>query len=247
MTCRVKAAGKLYICLQSPATPEGLDLPGKWTPLGKMETVIGDRLYPWAIYATDVDAGETLTVPVPDRWGAVLVAKKIDGLKAAAHARAAMPSDKSATKAMAPTDEWRQLAQDIANRKWFDRVASQAFDRQALILPADRDPLDVVLRRTAALLADLTSSARRAGPPGRGVGVEDAGQGGGRRVANRFGRAPQALRRRVQAPPADRLCQPAAGLRQAAVHQAARLRRALPHVRPVLRLQRQAGRRAVTC
>ena len=51
--------------------------------------------------------------------------------------------------------EFDALARDIGNRQWFAGVASQAFDRQALILPQDRDPADVVLRRTSALLARL--------------------------------------------------------------------------------------------
>jgi len=38
-------------------------------------------------------------------------------------------------------------------------VASQVFERAALIWPEDRDPADVVVRRTAALLADLQTTA----------------------------------------------------------------------------------------
>ena len=53
------------------------------------------------------------------------------------------------------TAEFDALARAIADPKWFEKVASQAFDRQALILPQDRDPADVVLRRTAALIARL--------------------------------------------------------------------------------------------
>jgi len=51
--------------------------------------------------------------------------------------------------------QFDELARQIGNPKWFAKVASQAFDPQALILPGDRDPADVVLRRTAALLARL--------------------------------------------------------------------------------------------
>ena len=43
----------------------------------------------------------------------------------------------------------------MANRAWFDQVAPQTLRPEALILPGDRDPADVVLRRTAALLADI--------------------------------------------------------------------------------------------
>jgi hypothetical protein len=55
--------------------------------------------------------------------------------------------------------EWERqfeaLQLDLNNRPHFARVAPETFREQALILPSDRDPADVVLRRTAALLADL--------------------------------------------------------------------------------------------
>ena len=48
-------------------------------------------------------------------------------------------------------------------RRVFDaRVTGQAFRRDALILNTDRDPTDVVLRRTAALLADLQGTSAAA-------------------------------------------------------------------------------------
>jgi hypothetical protein len=53
--------------------------------------------------------------------------------------------------------EYREMEGQIQRCKgaaeaWRHRLASEALDRQALILPGDRDPLDVVLRRTAALV-----------------------------------------------------------------------------------------------
>jgi cytochrome c553 len=66
-----------------------------------------------------------------------------------------------ASAAPSPPDfrqhEYDTLARDLANRAWFAKVAGQAFRTEALILDADRDPLDVVLRRTAALLDDLSA------------------------------------------------------------------------------------------
>jgi len=53
--------------------------------------------------------------------------------------------------------QFDDLAAAIKNRKWFDKIAAQTYRPEALVLQADRDPLDVVLRRTAALLADLTA------------------------------------------------------------------------------------------
>ena len=58
-----------------------------------------------------------------------------------------------------PRDEleiqYLTLSYDLRNRAYFARVANQALRPEALILESDRDPVDVVLRRTAALLADL--------------------------------------------------------------------------------------------
>jgi hypothetical protein len=55
--------------------------------------------------------------------------------------------------------EWESqfvaLGDDLANRAWFDQVSQQTLRPEALIQPGDRDPADVVLRRTAALLADV--------------------------------------------------------------------------------------------
>ena len=56
----------------------------------------------------------------------------------------------------------RQLAQlrkDLNNRGWFKRVTPYAYRPEALILESDRDPLDVVLRRTSALLGALQKTA----------------------------------------------------------------------------------------
>ena len=56
-------------------------------------------------------------------------------------------------------EEWRRqfvaLEHDLARRDHFEEVADQTFRRDSLILPEDRDPADVVLRRMAALLDDL--------------------------------------------------------------------------------------------
>ena len=55
--------------------------------------------------------------------------------------------------------EYQALRQDLRDRPWFARVASQTLRREALVLPTDRDPLDIVLRRTRALRDDLRRSS----------------------------------------------------------------------------------------
>ncbi|NQU75345.1 MAG: hypothetical protein HQ546_03390, partial [Planctomycetes bacterium] len=54
-----------------------------------------------------------------------------------------------------PYRQYAMLLHDIGRRARFQQLADQAYDRQSLILETDRDPLDVVLRRTSALLADI--------------------------------------------------------------------------------------------
>ncbi len=51
--------------------------------------------------------------------------------------------------------QYASLQHDLAARASFAKVAGETFRPEALILASDRDPTDIVLRRTAALLADL--------------------------------------------------------------------------------------------
>ena len=62
--------------------------------------------------------------------------------------------------------QYEVMQRDIGDRRRMSKYADQAFRSEALILDSDRDPLDVILRRTAALLDDLihTSSALRLAP-----------------------------------------------------------------------------------
>jgi len=51
--------------------------------------------------------------------------------------------------------QFAMLARDLQQRAHFERVAGEAFRRESLILRTDRDPLDVLIRRTEALLTDI--------------------------------------------------------------------------------------------
>ena len=55
--------------------------------------------------------------------------------------------------------QFETLRADLGNRAHFARVAPETYRPESLVLETDRDPADVVLRRTAALLANLQSSA----------------------------------------------------------------------------------------
>ena len=55
--------------------------------------------------------------------------------------------------------QFEDLGEQVKSpRAWFDKVAGQAFRAEALLLKDDKGPADVVLRRTEALLADLSGA-----------------------------------------------------------------------------------------
>ena len=51
--------------------------------------------------------------------------------------------------------QFAMLARDLKQRAHFQKVAGETFRRESLIWETDRDPLDVILRRTESLLADV--------------------------------------------------------------------------------------------
>ena len=55
--------------------------------------------------------------------------------------------------------QFESLRQDLVQRAKFAKLAPETFRADSLILDSDRDPADVVVRRTAALLADLKSGS----------------------------------------------------------------------------------------
>jgi len=69
--------------------------------------------------------------------------------------------------------QFTALLYDLRARGHFARVADQVHLQQAMILESDRDPVDVVLRRTAALLADV--KAMPSAPDLAALGRELAG------------------------------------------------------------------------
>ncbi len=48
--------------------------------------------------------------------------------------------------------QYRELQKELTRKDWYRKVADESFTEAATILPKDRDPLDVLLRRTRAML-----------------------------------------------------------------------------------------------
>ncbi len=62
-----------------------------------------------------------------------------------------MPKDPAAVGLTGePHRQYAMVLHDLGRRARFQQLADQAYDRHSLILESDRDPLDVMLRRTSA-------------------------------------------------------------------------------------------------
>ena len=140
--------------------------------------------------------------------------------------------------------QFLSLQYDLRNRAYFARVAPETLHPQALIQESDRDPVDVVLRRSGALLADLQkmSPAADLAPLAKRLAELQAANAS-TELTDRDARL-ALFERRLPGAAGDCPGEPAVGFRQDPVHQAPPVR-LQPHVRPVLRHRRQAGRRAV--
>jgi hypothetical protein len=95
-------------------------------------------------------------------WSGTDFTRVAFSLLAGAHLCAAAPSPwlgpEPSGSNYPPGEEDRQFAmleRDLRQRPHFQRVSSETFRREALIWEADRDPLDVILRRAESLLHDL--------------------------------------------------------------------------------------------
>ncbi len=159
LTCTVKTGGRVYLCLESSTSPRcsGADL--KWTKVGTMKGTDAAGSNEWTVYQSDVKAGQVVTFPSPDKWGAVLAVAKIDGVKASVSSVRSVSRGSSGGGSSNPVDEYGLIAKQIGQRNPGDkaqqRVAAEVLRKDALILEGDRDPADVALRRTAALLANI--------------------------------------------------------------------------------------------
>ncbi|MBN1124487.1 MAG: hypothetical protein JXA82_05725 [Sedimentisphaerales bacterium] len=142
LECKVEEAGLLVLCLWADTTPEKLKLPGKWAPIGTMTESTGtDR---WSVFQTQVEAGMEFQMPVPDRWGAVLMARKIK-----------LRVDRT-------SDQYDLVAEEILSMQSLTSERRNKLRREALcpdsvILDSDRDPVDVILRRTKLLINHLVT------------------------------------------------------------------------------------------
>jgi len=152
MNVEVKSSGLLYLCLMEGVTPVSLKLGDEWQSVGKMHAVALGRPYGGEVFRASLEQGRKITVSSGNKWGSILLAGKIDGLEKYSGRSGGEPPG-SPFK----TGEFGELQRQIAaSKKWNRaRLEKEVFRRAALIFDSDRTPVDIVLRRTQALLDDL--------------------------------------------------------------------------------------------
>ena len=161
----VKVGGRMYVCLTDGLTPASLKAPGEWKEAGKMTGGDANGSNSWTVFQCDFTNGQKFAIGSAGKWGAVVVAGKVNAGKPlqtiAKASKAARKPSRSRGRASGGTldDEFGLTASRLRARKaggtHYDRLAKEVFRKPALLFLEDRDPVDVVLRRTAALLADI--------------------------------------------------------------------------------------------
>jgi cytochrome c553 len=175
ITLNVKEASDIYICLVETEPglkiePKDLKLEGEWQEVGSA-TVEAGGTYGGAFYKRAVKKDEQLTIPSMNKWGTIVIAKELEGLAECcteAEPKKTAPNAKQAKKkASGPQSplypgEFGALASQIQDRpNWNnERLAKESLRQEALVLDSDKTPVDIVLRRTAALIADLQKRNR---------------------------------------------------------------------------------------
>jgi hypothetical protein len=154
----VRKGGALRLFLFEGLTP-GETAPGpRWEKSGTASRAAGNERI--TIYTASVKSGDTLTVKAADKWGGILAAETI--VLHRSPARGGAPK---------PDSEYAELQKQIAASKDWNRprLAREVLRQEALILPSDKTPVDIVLRRTRALLNRL-----RRMPDGPALEAEEA-------------------------------------------------------------------------
>ena len=77
ISCRVKASGRIYLCLFGDKTPESIGQHRDWKKCGTMPGPSFQGKKWWTIYHADVKVGQILTFSRDDKMGLTIAAKKI--------------------------------------------------------------------------------------------------------------------------------------------------------------------------
>ncbi len=154
----VVEGGDLYLCIFDGDNAEKLDSGIEWQRVDA--TIKADSSAKVALFRAAVQKGQTLRVPSLNRWGTVVIADTISNVPQVAAVGDPAQASSAATLAYC-NDSYDSLKKRIAdydaNAPAQQRLQREAFNPQALILPEDKTPVDVALRRSYALLECLAA------------------------------------------------------------------------------------------
>jgi len=151
MKISVKQSGTLYLALSMGAKPDKAGLDGSWKATGDTLATSVEKKNHFAVFSKEVKQGESFDVKSVNRWGSVLLAEKIvvDG----------KPRDlvKNGRTTFDLANAFDRLRKEIADsKKWnMKRLNNEVLRKDALILDSDKTPVDIILRRTKALLENI--------------------------------------------------------------------------------------------
>lgn len=159
LNIKVEKGGTVYVCFgavdpnnpESIPTPENLELEGDWKAAGTMKTVVSGASHTWKIFSIETQAGTKLSIPPANRWGSIVLAGEIKGLKQ--HGVIEQKTMQSLYASFVD-ERFNTLQKEISARHFCDneRLEKEVLYRDSLILESDMNPVDVIIRRTAALL-----------------------------------------------------------------------------------------------
>ena len=155
LSIHVEVGGTLYVCLWEGASLEKLSLAAADWQKAFTLSVGNVNTDPWHVYSGTVAKGQDLALPPLDRWGTVVFAGGITGPEQVVDVLPASPHSLRS--------EFNLLAKHIQRHQKRTpelkaKLHHEAFRPDALIHDSDRTPVDLVLRRTRALLSYLASA-----------------------------------------------------------------------------------------
>ena len=149
---KVVKGGELYICLFDKESADKLKSGVPWQKVDiAIKAESNDNL---TVYKTTVKDGQIIKIPSLNRWGTVVIADKISGVTRVAAKGKVKPKG-----GIYSNDTYDDLEELIVRFQpesdGQKRLLKEVYNRQALIFAEDKTPVDVVMRRSYALLEHI--------------------------------------------------------------------------------------------
>ncbi len=155
LNVKVQKGGDLYICIFDGENTGNLKSGIEWKKISA--AITADSNNRLSLYKATVREGQSIRLPALNRWGTVVIADKISNVKQVA--AKGSPNNGTNSNTLYSNDTYDSLKKLITDydsgSEAQKRLAREAFNSQSLILSSDKNPVDVVLRRSYALLEHI--------------------------------------------------------------------------------------------